>query len=91
MRLANGAARAVAKPVSFAGAVACVVIWSLFGPTTGFSDTWQLIINTGTTVITFLMVFLIQNFQNRQSEETRRLLEEILEHIKRDNPDARVL
>jgi low affinity Fe/Cu permease len=85
VRLANGAARLVARPISFAGAVSCVLLWALFGPVSHFSDTWQLIINTGTTVITFLMVFLIQNFQNRQAEETKHLLEEILKQLK-DKP-----
>jgi low affinity Fe/Cu permease len=55
------------KPVVFIGAVAIVLIWAATGPIFGFSDTWQLVINTGTTIVTFLMVFLIQNSQNRDS------------------------
>ena len=55
------------KPVVFLLAVAIVVIWGVSGPLFGFSDTWQLVINTGTTIVTFLMVFLIQNTQNRDS------------------------
>jgi low affinity Fe/Cu permease len=55
------------KPVTFLGAVAIVVIWAAVGPMFGYSDTWQLVINTGTTIITFLMVFLIQNTQNRDT------------------------
>jgi low affinity Fe/Cu permease len=55
------------KPVVFLGAVLIVVVWAASGPIFGFSDTWQLVINTGTTIVTFLMVFLIQNTQNRDS------------------------
>jgi low affinity Fe/Cu permease len=55
------------KPVVFLAAVLIVVVWAITGPIFGFSDTWQLVINTGTTIVTFLMVFLIQNTQNRDS------------------------
>ena len=55
------------KPVVFLAAVVIVLVWAVTGPVFGFSDTWQLVINTGTTIITFLMVFLIQNTQNRDS------------------------
>ena len=55
------------KPVIFLGAVLIVVVWAATGPIFGFSDTWQLVINTGTTIVTFLMVFLIQNTQNRDA------------------------
>jgi low affinity Fe/Cu permease len=55
------------KPVVFIGAVAIVLIWAATGPLFNFSDTWQLVINTGTTIVTFLMVFLIQNTQNRDA------------------------
>ena len=55
------------KPVVFLAAVLIVVFWAVTGPIFGFSDTWQLVINTGTTIVTFLMVFLIQNTQNRDS------------------------
>ena len=58
---------AAGHPAAFIGAVAVIVIWGVTGPLFGFSDTWQLIINTGTTIVTFLMVFLIQNTQNRDS------------------------
>lgn len=54
-------------PAVFVGAVAILVVWALSGPILGFSDTWQLIINTGTTIVTFLMVFIIQNTQNRDN------------------------
>jgi low affinity Fe/Cu permease len=63
--VAQATATFTGKPVVFLGAVAVVVLWGISGPLFGFSDTWQLVINTGTTIITFLMVFLIQNTQNR--------------------------
>jgi low affinity Fe/Cu permease len=63
---------------AFYAAVAVVVIWLATGPFFGFSDTWQLVINTGTTIITFLMVFLIQNTQNRDSEAMQVKLDELL-------------
>ena len=67
-RFAKWAARATGKPGTFIGAAAVIVLWALSGPIFNFSDTWQLVINTGTTIITFLMVFLIQNTQNRDTE-----------------------
>jgi len=60
-RFAKWAAYAMGHPAAFAAAIAIVVAWSTTGPMFGFSDTWQLVINTGTTIVTFLMVFLIQN------------------------------
>ena len=66
---------------AFAGAVLVICIWILTGPTFHFSDTWQLIINTATTVITFLMVFLIQSTQNRDSEAVQVKLDEIIRAI----------
>jgi low affinity Fe/Cu permease len=63
---------------AFAGAVLVIVVWLLTGPTFHFSDTWQLIINTATTVITFLMVFLIQNTQNRDAKAMHLKLDEII-------------
>src|SRR3984893_10142374 len=67
---------------SFAGAVLVILVWLLTGPTFHFSDTWQLIINTGTTIITFLMVFLIQNTQNRDAKAMHLKLDEIIRAIK---------
>jgi low affinity Fe/Cu permease len=67
-RFAKSTARMTGHPLTFGVATAIILIWALSGPLFGFSDTWQLIINTATTVITFLMVFLIQNTQNRDSE-----------------------
>jgi len=67
---------------AFAGAVLVIVVWILTGPTFHFSDTWQLIINTATTVITFLMVFLIQNTQNRDAKAVHLKLDEIIRALK---------
>jgi low affinity Fe/Cu permease len=63
---------------AFAGAIFIIVVWALTGPTFHFSDTWQLIINTGTTIVTFLMVFLIQNTQNRDAKAMHLKLDEII-------------
>lgn len=78
LRLANAAARAAGKPLTFAVAVAIVIAWAICGPVYGFSDTWQLVINTGTTIITFLMVFLIQNTQSRDSEALHVKMDELI-------------
>ena len=67
---------------AFAGAVLVILVWLLTGPTFHFSDTWQLIINTATTVITFLMVFLIQNTQNRDAKAVHLKLDELIRAIK---------
>ena len=75
---AAGAARATGKPVTFAIAVLVIIVWAVTGPIFGFSDTWQLIINTGTTIVTFLMVFLIQNTQNRDSEAMHVKMDELI-------------
>jgi low affinity Fe/Cu permease len=76
--LANAASRGAGRAVTFALAVAVIVIWAVTGPLFGFSDTWQLVINTGTTIVTFLMVFLIQNSQNRDSAAIQVKLDEII-------------
>ena len=81
-RLANGAARSTGRPVTFAVAVLIVLVWGITGPMFGFSDTWQLIINTGTTIVTFLMVFLIQNTQNRDSEAMHVKMDELIRAAK---------
>jgi low affinity Fe/Cu permease len=72
----------VGTPVAFLAAVLLIVVWGLTGPVFNFSDTWQLVINTGTTIITFLMVFVIQNTQNRESEATQLKLDEMIRAIK---------
>jgi low affinity Fe/Cu permease len=71
-------ANVTGKPVTFLGATAVVVIWAVTGPLFGFSDTWQLVINTGTTIVTFLMVFLIQNTQNRDTMAIQVKLSELI-------------
>src|SRR5712672_580318 len=81
-RFARMAARAVGRPIAFGIALCTVVIWSILGPIFHFSDTWQLVINTATTVVTFLMVFLIQNTQNRDSEAVQIKLDELLRATK---------
>jgi low affinity Fe/Cu permease len=75
--LANAASHGAGRARTFALALLVIVIWAVTGPIFGFSDTWQLIINTGTTIITFLMVFLIQNSQNRDSAAIQVKLDEI--------------
>ena len=77
-RFANWTARATGRPIAFALAVAVIVAWILSGPMFGFSDTWQLVINTATTIVTFLMVFLIQNTQYRDSEAIQIKLDELI-------------
>jgi low affinity Fe/Cu permease len=66
------------RPVTFIIAVLVIIVWALSGPIFGFSDTWQLVINTGTTIVTFLMVFLIQNTQNRDTEALQVKLDELI-------------
>lgn len=75
------------KPATFIAAVAIIIIWAVSGPLFGFSDTWQLVINTGTTIITFLMVFLIQNTQNRDALAVQLKLDELIIAIKEANND----
>jgi low affinity Fe/Cu permease len=77
-RLAKWSSRAVGRPAAFTIALAALTLWALSGPVFGFSDTWQLIINTGTTIVTFLMVFLIQNTQNRDAEAMHVKLDELI-------------
>lgn len=72
----------VGSPIAFIAALFVIFIWASSGPTFGFSDTWQLIINTGTTIVTFLMVFLIQNTQNRDAKETHLKLDELIKSVK---------
>jgi low affinity Fe/Cu permease len=78
-------ARVSGRPVVFALAVLVVVVWAVTGPLFGYSDTWQLVINTGTTIVTFLMVFLIQNSQNRDSAALQVKLDEIIRSSKAHN------
>ncbi|ALN80875.1 low affinity iron permease family protein [Lysobacter antibioticus] len=75
---AKAASRFTGHPLCFGLAVGVVLVWVISGPLFGFSDTWQLVINTGTTIITFLMVFLIQNSQNRDSAAVQIKLDELI-------------
>ena len=77
-RFAKRASRASGQPLTFALAVFIIVGWAVTGPIFGFSDTWQLIVNTGTTIVTFLMVVLIQSTQNRDAEAVHIKLDELL-------------
>jgi low affinity Fe/Cu permease len=75
---AGAVARASGRPVTFAVSAAVIVVWGACGPLYGYSDTWQLVINTGTTIVTFLMVFLIQNTQNRDGAAIQTKLDELI-------------
>jgi low affinity Fe/Cu permease len=77
-RLAVVTARLTGRPTTFLLAVAVVIVWAVTGPLFGFSDTWQLVINTGTTIVTFLMVFLIQATQNRDTMALQLKLDELI-------------
>lgn len=78
---AKWTAHVTGRPATFGLAVAIILVWAMTGPLFGFSDTWQLVINTGTTIVTFLMVFLIQNTQNRDSEAIQIKLDELIRSI----------
>jgi low affinity Fe/Cu permease len=75
---AQRTARQTGGPSTFVFAVGVVLVWAITGPVFGFSDTWQLVINTGTTIVTFLMVFLIQNTQNRDTEALQLKIDELI-------------
>ena len=81
-RFAKWTAHATGHPLAFAAAGAVILVWLVSGPLFGFSDTWQLVINTGTTIITFLMVFIIQATQNRDSAALHLKLDELLRAVK---------
>jgi low affinity Fe/Cu permease len=81
-RFASATARLVGSPWSFASACAIVLGWAVLGPRFGYSDTWQLVINTGTTIVTFLVVFLIQNTQNRDAAAVHLKLDELIRAVK---------
>jgi low affinity Fe/Cu permease len=70
------------RPITFALAVSLIAVWALTGPLFGFSETWQLVINTATTIITFLMVFVLQNTQNRDGEAVQAKLDELIFALK---------
>lgn len=80
-RFSNRVSNATGSPWAFIIAVAVIIIWAVTGPLFKFSDTWQLVINTSTTIVTFLMVFLIQNTQNRDSKALHLKLDEIIRSL----------
>jgi low affinity Fe/Cu permease len=78
VRFAQWVSRVTGRPITFFIAVATILVWGISGPLFGFSDTWQLVINTATTIITFLMVFVIQNTQNRDTAAMQIKLDELI-------------
>jgi low affinity Fe/Cu permease len=80
-RFARHTSQIVGSPLTFILAVLVIVVWAASGPFFDFSDTWQLVINTGTTIVTFLMVFLIQNTQNRDSQAVHLKLDELIRAV----------
>ena len=80
-KLASRVAAAAGRPMAFALALSIIIAWGLSGPIFGWSDTWQLVINTGTTIVTFLMVFLIQNAQNRDASAIQAKLDELIRAV----------
>jgi low affinity Fe/Cu permease len=84
-KIARQLSRAMGQPLTFTTAILIIIVWAIAGPLFHFSDTWQLVINTGTSVVTFLMVFLIQNTQNRDSDAIQVKLDELIRTSKAHN------
>jgi low affinity Fe/Cu permease len=78
VRFAQWVSHVTGRPIAFFLAVAIILVWAVTGPLFGFSDTWQLVINTGTTIVTFLMVFVIQNTQNRDTAAMHIKIDELI-------------
>jgi low affinity Fe/Cu permease len=78
VRFAQKVSHITGRPIAFFLAVATIVVWAILGPVFGYSDTWQLVINTGTTIVTFLMVFVIQNTQNRDTAAMHIKIDELI-------------
>lgn len=85
LRLSNAVAEASGRPTAFIVAVLAILVWAATGPLFDYSEAWQLVVNTGTTIVTFLMVFLLQNSQNRDSRAIQTKLNEIILHSNSDN------
>ena len=81
-RFATRISEGVGSPAAFIVGLTAILVWAVSGPFFGYSDTWQLVINTGTTIVTFLMVFLIQSTQNRDARATHLKLDELLRGVK---------
>lgn len=80
-RIAGAIAMLAGKPLTFILALTCVIVWALTGPIFAFSEVWQLVINTATTIVTFLMIFLVQNTQNRDASAMQAKLDELLRAV----------
>lgn len=80
-RIAGGVAALIGRPIAFVVAAASIIAWATTGPLFGFSDTWQLVVNTTTTIVTFLIVFLIQNSQNRDAAAIQAKLDELIRAV----------
>ena len=80
-RIAGAVSAAAGRPWAFVAALLVIILWAVSGPLFGWSDTWQLVINTGTTIVTFLMVFLIQNAQNRDASAIQAKLDELIRAV----------
>lgn len=81
VHFANAVAKAVGHPIAFITACFLVITWAILGPVFGFSTTWQLVVNTMTTIVTFLVVFLLQSTQNRDTAEIKAMLKELVEDL----------
>lgn len=75
------------RPLTFILALGCVIVWALLGPAARYSETWQLVINTATTIVTFLMIFLVQNTQNRDASAMQAKLDELLRAVEQARQD----